>query len=119
MGHSKVYSGSYAPGFIAGTLLATGVLASLALGLAAWWRAPVPSPSLSCPDGGVVQLGPDGVASCAPGAKLPAGQALTLGQKFDCNAATAQDLGLAPGLDVAVLVPFAVLAHAAGHRPAP
>ncbi len=74
------------------------LLASLAIGLVAWRRAPVPSPSLACPDGGVVQLGPDGVASCAPGAKLPAGQALTLGQRFDCNAATAQDLALVPGI---------------------
>ncbi len=68
------------------------------LGVFAWWRAPVVAPSLTCADGGPVQLGADGVASCVAGARLPAGQALTLGQKFDCNTATAQELALVPGI---------------------
>ncbi len=36
MGYSKVYSGSYAPGFIAGTMLALGVLGSLTLVMQQW-----------------------------------------------------------------------------------
>ncbi len=68
------------------------------LGLSAVWRWPVASPALDCPDGGPVQLGADGVASCAAGAPLPAGQALTLRQKFDCNTATEAELALVPGI---------------------
>ncbi len=68
------------------------------LGLAAAWRRPVQVPSLECPDGGRVQLGPDGVASCRPGAPLPAGQALTLHQKFDCNTASEADFALVAGV---------------------
>ena len=79
---------------------AIAVLLALAglIGLAAVWRWPVAQPSLACPDGGPVQLGADGVASCAPGSKLPAGQALTLHQKFDCNTATEADFALVPGV---------------------
>jgi len=68
------------------------------LGLVAVWRWSVSAPSLECPDGGQVQLGPDGVASCAPGAPLPAGQALTLRQKFDCNTASEADFALVVGV---------------------
>ncbi len=68
------------------------------LGLAAAWRWPVTAPSLDCPDGGLVQLGPDGVATCQAGAPLPAGQALTLHQKFDCNTATEADFALVTGV---------------------
>lgn len=81
------------PRAIAIVLAAAGLL-----GLAAVWRWPVASPSLACPDGGPVQLGSDGVASCAPGAELPAGQALTLKQKFDCNKASEEDFALIPGV---------------------
>ena len=79
---------------------AIAVLLALAglLGLVAVWRWPVDAPSLACPDGGPVQLGEGGVASCAPGAPLPAGQALTLRQKFDCNTATEADFALVPGV---------------------
>ena len=45
-----------------------------------------------------MQLGSDGVASCAPGAPLPAGQSLTLKQKFDCNTASEDDFALIPGV---------------------
>jgi hypothetical protein len=68
------------------------------VGLFAAWRAPLGSPSLTCPDGGRLQLGPEGVASCLPGLPLPAGQALTLHQKFDCNTATEADFALVPGV---------------------
>lgn len=81
------------PQAIAVVLAAAGLL-----GLLAVWRAPLASPSLACPDGGPVQLGPDGVASCQAGLALPAGQALTLRQKFDCNTATEADFALVPGL---------------------
>ena len=81
------------PQAIAVVLAAAGLL-----GLFAVWRAPIASPSLVCPDGGALQLGPDGVASCLPGTPLPAGQALTLRQKFDCNTATEADFALVPGV---------------------
>jgi len=73
------------------------VLAGL-LGLAAWWRvSPRPLPD-ACADGGTWSIGPDNVARCAPGAAVPPGQAMTLKQKFDCNAATADELALVAGL---------------------
>jgi competence protein ComEA len=72
------------------------VLAGLA-GLIVWWRVPV-EPTRACPDGGVFKLGPDGVATCDDGVALPPGQAMTVKQKFDCNAARAEDLALVPGL---------------------
>ena len=79
------------------------VLAAAGLvGLVAAWRLPIGSPLLQCPDAGRVQLGSDGVASCAPGLPLPAGQALALGQKFDCNTATEVDLALVPGVGPAL-----------------
>lgn len=79
-------------------LLATFAL----LGLVATWRMPIAAPSLQCPDGGRVQLGRDGVSSCEPGAELPAGQALALGQRFDCNKASEADLSLIPGIGPAL-----------------
>ena len=81
------------PQSIAVVLAAAGLL-----GLFAAWRSPPASPSLACPDGGPLQLGADGVASCQPGQPLPAGQALTLRQKFDCNTATEADFALVPGV---------------------
>jgi len=85
------------PQAIVVVLAAAGVV-----GLIAAWRAPLASPSLACADGGPVQLGADGVASCAPGAPLPAGQALTLHQKFDCNTASEADFALVPGVGPSV-----------------
>jgi competence protein ComEA len=81
------------PQAIAVVIALAGVLGFLAVS-----RWPHPAPSLDCPDGGLVQLGADGVASCSPGAPLPAGQALTLRQKFDCNTATEADFALVPGI---------------------
>jgi competence protein ComEA len=80
------------PAAIAVVLLVAGIA-----GVIAWWRVePPPFPAL-CPDGGPFVLGADGVARCGEGAPLPPGQALTLGQKFDCNRATAADFALLPG----------------------
>lgn len=81
------------PQAIVVVLAAAGVL-----GLLVAWRAPIRAPSLACPDGGALQWGADGVASCSPGRTLPAGQALTLHQKFDCNTATEADFALVPGV---------------------
>lgn len=97
------------PGAIAVVLALAGLL-----GLVTVWRWPVAAPALDCPDGGAVQLSAEGVASCAPGAPLPAGQALTLGQKFDCNTATEADLALVPGIG-ASLAHELVLARDGGY----
>lgn len=77
--------------------LAVVLLAALALAIVAWWRWPSSEPALDCPNGQVA-LGPDGVARCGPGAPLPAGQALTVGQPLDLNSASAADLALLPGV---------------------
>lgn len=93
--------------------IAVVLLALGALGLWGRWRpmsGPVPTP---CPDGGALRLGTDGVARCDGAAALPAGQALTLGQKFDCNTATAEDLALVPGIG-ATLARDLVAARGAG-----
>jgi competence protein ComEA len=71
---------------------------ALALGLVSLSRRPAAGSPGACPDGGPLMLSADGVASCAPGAPLPAGQALTLKQKFDCNTATEADFALVPGI---------------------
>lgn len=70
-----------------------------ALGLASWWRWPSAEPGLRCPPE-LVQLDDAGVAFCAaaPGAPLPAGQALTVGQKVPFAALTAKDLTVLPGI---------------------
>lgn len=81
-------------------IVAVLILAALG-GAVAWWRAPPPPPGVPCPEGAVA-LGADGVARCGAGRALPAGQALTLGQKFDCNAATEAELALVPGVGAAV-----------------
>lgn len=80
------------PQAIAVVLAAAGLLGLLSRGRSA--TAPEPG----CADGGPMQGGPDGVASCQPGLPLPAGQALTLKQKFDCNRATEADFALVPGV---------------------
>lgn len=79
------------------------LLGVLAVGaLLAWWRLPRAEPSLSCPDGGVRGLGADGVARCGAGDPLPAGPSMALGQKFDCNAASAAELSLVEGIGPAL-----------------
>lgn len=55
------------------------------------------APALDCaPE--AVHLDDAGVARCGPGLPLPAGAALTAGQRLDLNAAPAEDLALIPGL---------------------
>ncbi|MEW6431879.1 MAG: helix-hairpin-helix domain-containing protein [Myxococcota bacterium] len=77
--------------------LAVVLLAALALAIAAWWRWPSSAPALDCPEE-EVSLDAHGVARCGPGAPLPAGQKLTVGQPLDLNAASAADLALLPGV---------------------
>lgn len=76
-------------------LVALAILA--AVGLASWWRWPASQPALDCPVD-LVFLDDAGVARCgAPGA-LPAGQALTIGQKVPFDRLTADDLAILPGI---------------------
>jgi competence protein ComEA len=77
--------------------LAVVLLAALAVAVLAWWRWPSSGSALDCPDGQVF-LDDAGVVRCGPGAPLPAGQALTVGQPIDLNAATVDDLALLPGV---------------------
>lgn len=79
--------------------IAVVLAAAGALGLFAWFRAPRAPISIEC-DGGVPRVGPDGVVSCS-GDALPAGQALTLHRKFDCNAASESELALVVGAETA------------------
>lgn len=73
-----------------------------ALGAFALWRPGAPPAPSTCPDGGAPRLAADGVARCGEGRELPPGQALTLGHRFDCNAATEADFALVPGVGAAV-----------------
>lgn len=78
---------------------------SICMGLLGWWlggSTTVRQPLSPCPDGGSFSLNQDGVAHCGAGATLPVGQALTLGQKFDCNQASAADFELLPGVGAAL-----------------
>lgn len=77
--------------------LAIVLLAGLVLAVGVWWRWPAPQPTLDCRDG-QVSLDDAGIARCGSGWPLPAGQALTVGQKFDLNAVAADDLALLPGV---------------------
>jgi competence protein ComEA len=75
--------------------LVLGVAALTGVVAVRWW--PSSAPALDCaPE--QVHLGPDGVARCGPGAPLPAGAALTVGQRLDLNAATADALAELPGV---------------------
>jgi competence protein ComEA len=77
--------------------LAVVLLAALALAIAAWWRWPTEQSALDCPEEQVT-LDSQGVAHCGPGAPLPAGQALTVGQPLDLNAVSESELALLPGV---------------------
>lgn len=81
--------------------IALVLLAAGGLGLVAAWPKSLASVSLDC-DGGLPMLGADGVVGCHQGTALPAGQALTLRRKFDCNAASEADFALVPGVGAAV-----------------
>lgn len=77
--------------------LALVVMAALAVAAVVWWRWPASDAALGCP-GGAVHLDADGVARCGEGTKLPAAQALTVGQALDLNAVTADELALLSGI---------------------
>jgi competence protein ComEA len=61
----------------------------------AWW--PSQAPALDCPPIGV-NLDDGGIAHCAPGLPLPAGQAATVGQKVPFERLSAADLAMLPGI---------------------
>lgn len=68
------------------------------LGFAAWWRWPSTAPALDC-DPSLVSLDDAGVARCGSSrGALPAGQALTVGQKVPFDRLTADELALLPGV---------------------
>ncbi|MCA2977708.1 MAG: helix-hairpin-helix domain-containing protein [Myxococcaceae bacterium] len=69
----------------------------LAAGVAAWWRWPSAAPALACAPEQVF-LDDAGVARCGPGDALPAGQALTVGQRVPFSRLTADDLAVLPGI---------------------
>lgn len=79
---------------------AVGVVLVVAglVGAFAWWRPVRGDVATTCPDGGLISLSEDGVASCEGALPLHPGQALTVGQHFDCNRATAEELALVPGV---------------------
>lgn len=85
------------PSAVAAVLALAGLV-----GVFAWWRWPQAPIGLTCPDGGSIRLGADGVATCGAGVELPPGQALTARQRFDCNTATAEELALVPGIGLAL-----------------
>lgn len=69
----------------------------LGVGLVSWWRWPSAARALDCPPAQVF-LDDAGVARCAPGRALPAGQALTVGQTIPFDRLTADDLAVLPGI---------------------
>lgn len=71
----------------------------LAVGLVSYWRWPSRAPALDCAPERVV-LDDAGVARCAePGnGPLPAGQALTVGQRVPFAKLSADDLAILPGI---------------------
>lgn len=73
------------------------LLAALAVAVVALTRWPSSAPALECPPE-LVSLDDAGVARCGPGAPLPIGQQLTVGQRFDLNAVGAEALAKVPGL---------------------
>ncbi len=79
-------------------LLVVGVALGLAGGARVWWRTRASAPvERACP---VAELGLDasGLVVCGGARPLPVGQALTVGQRFDLNRASADELSLVPGL---------------------
>lgn len=78
-------------------VVATVIL--LAVGLVSYWRWPHQAAALDCPPERVV-LDDAGVARCGDvdGKRLPAGQALTVGQKVAFSKLSADDLAILPGI---------------------
>lgn len=78
------------------------VVALVILGIAgvvSYWRWPSSAPALDCPADHVF-LDDGGVARCGDGGAptLPAGQALTVGQKVPFSRLSAEDLAVLPGI---------------------
>ena len=78
-------------------VVATVIL--LAVGLVSYWRWPSRAAALDCPPERVV-LDDAGVARCGDGSAttLPAGQALTVGQRVPFAKLSADDLAILPGI---------------------
>lgn len=68
-----------------------------AVGLVSWWRWPSTQPALDC-EPALVFLDDAGVARCGSPGALPAGQALTVGQRVPFERLTADDLAILPGI---------------------
>lgn len=82
-------------------VLAASVMALGSVSVGLWlWRGQ-PGPKLDCP-AEQVRLGPDGVATCGPGAELAAAAKLTVGAKLELNRATAEDLAAIDGVGPAL-----------------
>lgn len=73
------------------------VLAALAVATALALRWPSSAPALDC-GAAEIFLDDAGVARCGAGLALSAPQKLTVGQRLDLNAATAEELAAIPGL---------------------
>ncbi len=72
-----------------------------ALGVLVWWSPPRAPTPVGCPDGGRPGLNQEGVLDCGGARPLSAGAALTVGQRFDCNAASEADFALVLGPELA------------------
>ncbi len=81
-----------------GWLVVAGLILFV-VGVVSWWRWPAQAPSLNCA-AELVFLDDAGVARCGPSRStpLPAGQALTVGQKVPFAKLTAADLAVLPGI---------------------
>ena len=79
--------------------LVVAALILLAVGLVSYWRWPGRAAALDCPPERVM-LDDAGVARCADvtGQPLPAGQALTVGQRVPFAKLSADDLAILPGI---------------------
>ncbi|MBE2252710.1 MAG: helix-hairpin-helix domain-containing protein [Myxococcus sp.] len=83
--------------------LVVATLLLLVVGVGSWWRWPSQAPALDCPAERVF-LDDAGVARCGDGARppLPAGQALTVGQRVPFASLSAADLAVLPGIGPAL-----------------
>lgn len=81
-----------------GWLVVAGLIL-LGVGVGSWWRWPSQQPALNCA-AELVFLDDAGVARCGPvrATPLPAGQALTVGQRVPFAKVSADDLAVLPGI---------------------
>lgn len=83
-------------------LVVLGLALAVAGALRLWWRArPADAAAFDCPPA-ALGLDDAGLVRCGGRRPLPVGQALTVGQRFDLNRASADDLALVPGLGAEV-----------------